>query len=551
MSPRGKWAAFVISLTLILTLLLVPSSVAQQQVVSKKQLQELFRVESFDELESIVQRLRKEKSRTPSGHWRLRVFYQSFSELTEKMDREPEREFLEQTERWARNFPDSVTWRIVRAEALISFAWRERGGGLAYTVSEEGWREFEKYLKEAWDLLLETRGISREDPALYATMTTVAMGLGPNLTREPFASAFETLKAILGPPFLYIPTPSVEDLIFQEAVKIEPRYYGLYKRQAVARLPRWGGEAGTLERFAEYAAALAQDQTVYARIASFTLDYVWDTDYKEHHRFDWQRIQGGMDEILTEFPNSTYFRNMYCRMACVYEDRDLAAALLNEIPKPLYVRVWKGRNRFNTYKRWIEGTGPYPRAGALSKAVAEGDDDTVREMIAQGVSLEEIHFTGRSPLLVAITTNHLDTAQILIDAGANIHFVAASGYTPIREAVEKRQSDALLLLLQNGADPDFAGRNGWTALHYCARVGNIEYARILLDAGADIDKPMVQGWTPIHVAVEEGQTEMVRFLLSEGADPALTLESGTSAQKIATRHGYQEILLLLQADTNR
>lgn len=125
------------------------------------------------------------------------------------------------------------------------------------------------------------------------------------------------------------------------------------------------------------------------------------------------------------------------------------------------------------------------------------------------ISIPEDLCRGLSPLLVAVSNNHLEIVRHLLDneADPNLPFVDRSGVsqTPLqwtmntlsngRDESKKRQYDILKALLEGGADPNLLGgpdRRGYLPLHrslkrtYGLSECPVEVTRLLLLHGANI-----------------------------------------------------------------
>lgn len=107
----------------------------------------------------------------------------------------------------------------------IALAWKLRGGGFANTVSEDGWRGFEKHLAAGRDALSKAWTLMPTRPQAAALMIKVAMG--------GHAKPGETPR-----------------LWFDRAVAAQCDYSDAYNSLIYALTPRWGGSNAEMLAFA-------------------------------------------------------------------------------------------------------------------------------------------------------------------------------------------------------------------------------------------------------------------------------------------------------------
>src|SRR5262249_10967875 len=188
--------------------------------------QELYR-EDYEKLEKLAAELRSSKARFPGGAWKLHKLYQGIDRPV-SVGKVSEQEWilhLPKLQKWVAQYPKSITARVALASAFTEYAWSARGDGFASTVSEDGRRLFGERLMVAEKILTEAKALPEKCPHWYATMETVAMGRGWERSRF--------------------------DSLFEEAVEYEPQYHYFYTYKANYLLPRWHGEAGEMEKFAD------------------------------------------------------------------------------------------------------------------------------------------------------------------------------------------------------------------------------------------------------------------------------------------------------------
>ena len=215
---------------------------------------------------------------------------------------------------------------------------------------------------------------------------------------------------------------------------------------------------------------------------------------------------------------------------------------------------------------------------SLQEAAAEGDLETVRSMIAQGVDVDfredsflktALHraamsghrdvvefllakgarveardgWPGRTALHYAAERDHGEIALVLLAAGANVNAGGAnvtatsSGDTPLQYAVFSDRKDVIQLLLSKGA--------AISTLHLAAYVGDIEKAETLVNDGVDISALDDHGYAPLHYAARNSQKRTVELLLARGADANVKNWSGETPLFVACGRSHTDIAELL------
>ena len=551
----GRFVYAAVATTLLLILAQTPVSDAQPPQVNKKQVAALFQREAFEELERIVAPLRSGNYRSPNGEFELNKFYGSLHKDFESMDSDQESAFNATIERWEQAYPDSVTWRILLGRALVEFGWRERGSGLAYTVTDEGWKEFEKYLHEAWQVLSDARGISKDDPELFVIMSIAARGLGSELQPTALDLLRRRLITPTGADDIIPPDFSVSDVVLRDAMQHAKYYAPFYQMHIITVLPRWGGEHGDPERLAARIADNTADQAgdeFYARMAHVVLEYADWADYQRDFSFSWPRIKKGMEALIARHPRSNLWKNQFCLMAYMHEDKATAASLIDQLNPPIYsTRVWAGKISYRTFRLWAQEGHPYPRGAYIMYATVGEDLEELERLLNVGADPDSINFYGSPALVEAAKKNLVEYAKVLLEAGGNPDVRSGSRYTPILGAIQQESPAMLELLLAHGADPNFIGQENWSALVAAASDGKLEHATTLMAVGADIAHKIDEGFTALHVAAQNGHLEMVKYLLEHGADIHATLDTGETPRQLAVEEGFTETADYLRAVESR
>ena len=112
-------------------------------------------------------------------------------------------------------------------------------------------------------------------------------------------------------------------------------------------------------------------------------------------------------------------------------------------------------------------------AEKLHRAAADGDVESVRELVKEIAALDAFDDIGYTPLHYAVKHEQFEIVELLLDAGANInaHEEATISDTAIAVAAEECSPQMVELLLQRGADPSISGWMGLDA-HARARQRN-------------------------------------------------------------------------------
>lgn len=168
----------------------------------------------YDQLAGLADKLRTSKDRYADGRWKLEDIYNGLVPKRMAPDEEWEKR-LTALGRWSVSRPDSITARVAWANAIVQYAWKARGTGLADKVTEEGWQLFFKRLAEAAKVLKEAKALKEKCPFYWEVVLWADLGLQANKSRF--------------------------NLDFDEAIKFEPDFVHFYTSRATYLLPRWYG----------------------------------------------------------------------------------------------------------------------------------------------------------------------------------------------------------------------------------------------------------------------------------------------------------------------
>jgi hypothetical protein len=143
---------------------------------------------------------------------------------------------------------------------------------------------------------------------------------------------------------------------------------------------------------------------------------------------------------------------------------------------------------------------------ALDDAAESGDVRCATLLLEIGAAVEGPFFEDRrlqnfSPLMKAVSRNHVGVAKALLAAGANVN-LDWGGLTPLHEAAAGGGLDAVRLLLKHGARVDAVMRaqNDFTPLHSAVSECRYRVVELLLEHGADRTAKTHEGETLLDMA---------------------------------------------------
>ncbi len=209
----------------------------------------------------------------------------------------------------------------------------------------------------------------------------------------------------------------------------------------------------------------------------------------------------------------------------------------------------------------------------LQQALRQGDDSTVRALLAAQPELRGARINGAPVPLLALYQGRRDLAMELARNGAPVDvFVAAAlgitgelvellsrerglvahysedGWTPLHLASYFNQQAAAEILLAHGADIHAVSVNGLANQPLHAAVAGRAHAVVptLLAHGAAVNARQHGGFTPLHSAAAAGDEELTSLLLAHGADLSAVTDKGETALMLADINGRSGAAVLIR-----
>jgi ankyrin repeat protein len=167
-------------------------------------------------------------------------------------------------------------------------------------------------------------------------------------------------------------------------------------------------------------------------------------------------------------------------------------------------------------------------------AARDGRLESARILVTAGADVNQTDANGITPLIMAITNNHVDVARFLMERGADINASDWYGRTPLWAAVETRNMDVDNATFENSVDrePLFTliealldrGANPNVRMKEVPPI-----RRSMLRVTGSLSWVDFTGQTPFLTAALSGDLRVMRLLLAHGADPHIPTVAGTTA----------------------
>lgn len=146
-------------------------------------------------------------------------------------------------------------------------------------------------------------------------------------------------------------------------------------------------------------------------------------------------------------------------------------------------------------------------------AAHDGDLETLRILLGQGISCDAADQDGHTALMFAAFNGHSEIVLYLLDAGAEIDRVDYLGRTALLYGSTGPFPETVRILLDRGADPNKVdGDEHFSPLMHAAAEGHLEVVKVLLEYGADRSLRDVDGDDAATFAEQSGHLQVVEYL---------------------------------------
>lgn len=287
----------------------------------------------FDQLQAMADTLVQGGYFFSSGIPQIQAFHvQGFRDLNDEASPEQWQTHLDRLREWNDARPNSILARIALAEGLIGRAWAARGEGWAKDVSRQRWARFEADMDEAGQILRQCPPEAQQDPEWWENTMQVLHAQGRDA---------DSLYRVVG----------------DSALRRFPEHWPLYGLISNHLLPRWYGEPGDWQRFAERCAAdlpAPLGDEVYARIVVEQVDVLANV-FHDGADLSWERLNRGLDAWQAHYPETHHARAARALLAWEAGRREDAQRAFAQLGDAVEVDLWFNASRFLSARRWAAG----------------------------------------------------------------------------------------------------------------------------------------------------------------------------------------------------
>lgn len=307
----------------------------------------LVATEQYAALEAMAAEYRDNKLRTASGLWKSTILMTGLSRSYAfgSSDKARWERGEQRIKRWIEAYPTSPTAHIAHARFLYDRGWNIRGTGYSHTVTPGRAKKFAAETERTRRYLLSVKEFAAKDPNWYQLM--LAIGVAQNWPEKTFAK------------------------YLNEALALEPHFYQTYFEVATHYVPKWGGSAEALEKFARAALEFTKDEegyTIYARIYWSASGSQYGDDLFTDSDVDWETMSKGIDDVLSDYPDNWNLQN-FARFACLAGDIEKTEQLMRRIEGRPIKLAWGSLTLYSECKEWVENR-PVPLKEYLRAFVA-------------------------------------------------------------------------------------------------------------------------------------------------------------------------------------
>jgi ankyrin repeat protein len=179
----------------------------------------------------------------------------------------------------------------------------------------------------------------------------------------------------------------------------------------------------------------------------------------------------------------------------------------------------------------------------LFKNIEKGNLKNVQKLILKGANIKCIFKYNYTPLLYAISHNHIEIIRLLLEKGANVNEWCSYKMSAILLATSCSNIDIINLLLEFNANINDISEYGYTPIHIACILNKIDIVELYLQKNANIY--LKDNETPIITSIYYRRKSIIELLLLYGSNINDTNSFGETVYQIANRKNFNDCLDIL------
>jgi len=386
--------------------------------------------------------------------------------------------------------------------AHTGLAWKARGDGWGYKVTDKGWKGFGENLDKAEKNLTEAWEMHKDLPEPAVQMIRVAMGKGSVAERIAW---------------------------FNRAIAGQATYNPAYGNIEFALRPRWGGTVELIAKLGDacYESGLYECKIpnrmlgLYKIASSECRGYFWQKVYRLPgvlEKFDkllhnWCLIQSPANEA-----NRSYYKVSLAMIHFYAGNYKKVNEMMNKF----------GVEKFISYEKYLMYYNPgfFPSWIRISEFMKYFNGPRGKQLIQAETSF----INGNQVLALSLLEKLLADKEVkreerkfIIELWGRYALMASAynysdGCTSLNVASEKENLNVMKRLLQFGIDVNQRNKKGRPILISVAMGENPKLLSLLLKAGAKVDIRAKNNTTALMNALHKRKFKNVKLLVEAGAD---------------------------------
>jgi hypothetical protein len=291
-----------------------------------KEITSLEKLKDYDAIEKLERQFAESKSKFIGGGWKVRSLNILATSDFSKATTSQRLENIDGIAAWASRKPESAFAQSVLASAYLELAQFMRGDGYSKDISKENWAKFEMYILKSAEAISRVSNSSPKCHLYYEVKLSLALYQG-----------WET---------------ALTDQLFGEAKAFSPEYQYFYSSRATMLLPRWNGNPGDWEKFAEKTkieAAGDEGLRLYYLIAIEMAPMFHQYEFFSDNKISWEDVRNGFLVNAKLYGLSRSRLNEFARFAMQTSDLSVLCPTFAQLgsPESFDSGTWRTREAFD------------------------------------------------------------------------------------------------------------------------------------------------------------------------------------------------------------